>query len=309
MDSRANAIPADVRFQAENMFALMPEPPRELLPVELICNERYYLFLSPMPSANMVGRIRVEADALRSTVDEVCELLRSRGRNAGGLDHRQRRYTRRVGRESAGARNGSLRRTPAGIHVGRYGNRHASIRLNSEGIEAREVRDHEEVDQFIDVEQSAVGLTRADSDGMRTAAHMLFDLRLGGAEVMRLYLASRDGEPVGTARALFLRFGVNLSGGAVAPAARSQGVYRALINARWNDAVAAGTPALTVQAGHMSRPILDRLGFVTVSQITTSPPPVRLTLSQPSGHTSNSGSTDRAGAAVVEEKEGAGLKG
>jgi hypothetical protein len=269
VDSRASAIPADVRFQAENMFALMPEPPRELLPVELICNERYYLFLSPMPSANMVGRIRVEEDALRSTVDEVCELLRLRSR------------TQAAWNIDSGATPAALEESLLAFGMVPYDEpplepTSAAMALvtppsgsTSEGIEAREVRDHEEVDQFIDVEQSAVGLTRADSDGMRTAAHVLFDLRLGGAEVMRLYLARRDGEPVGAARALFLRFGVNLSGGAVAPAARSQGVYRTLINARWNDAVAAGTPALTVQAGHMSRPILDRLGFVTVSQITT----------------------------------------
>ena len=251
------------------MFALMPEPPCELLPVELICNERYYLFLSPMPSANMVGRIRVEEDALRSTVDEVCELLRLRSR------------TQAAWNIDSGATPAALEESLLALGMVPYDEpplepTSAAMALvtppsgsTSEGIEAREVRDHEEVDQFIDVEQSAVGLTRADSDGMRTAAHVLFDLRLCGAEVMRLYLARRDGEPVGAARALFLRFGVNLSGGAVAPAARSQGVYRTLINARWNDAVAAGTPALTVQAGHMSRPILDRLGFVTVSQITT----------------------------------------
>ena len=249
------------------MFALMPEPPRELLPVELICNERYYLFVSPMPSANMVGRIRVEADALRSTVDEVCELLRSRGRKqaAWSID--------------SGATPAALEESLLALGMVPYDeppleSTSAAMAIvtrpsgsASDGIEAREVRNHEEVDQFIDVEQSAVGLTRADSDGMRTAAHMTFALRLGGADVMRFYLARRDGEPVGAARASFLRYGVNLSGGAVTPTARSQGVYRALINARWNDAVAADTPALTVQAGHMSRPILDRLGFVTVSQI------------------------------------------
>ena len=268
MDSRASAIPADVRFQAENMFALMPEPPRELLPVELICNERYYLFVSPMPSANMVGRIRVEADALRSTVDEVCELLRARGRKAGGLDYRQWRYTCRVGRESAGVRNGSLRRTPAGIHVGRYGNRHASLRLS--------FRRHRSAGGARPRRGRPVHRRRAisrwpDSRRLRWNANSRPHVVRSAPRRSRgdaSHLASRDGEPVGAARALFLRFGVNLSGGAVAPTARSQGVYRALINARWNDAVAAGTPALTVQAGHMSRPILDRLGFVTVSQIT-----------------------------------------
>jgi GNAT superfamily N-acetyltransferase len=266
--SGAGAIPADVRFQAENMFAVMPEPPREL-PVELIRNERYCLFVSPMPSMNIVQRIRVESDALMSTVDEVCELLRSRGRT-------QAAWTIDSGATPAGLEESLLAFGMVPYDEPPLESSAAAMAIvtppsgsASDGIEAREVRDHEEVDQFIDVEQSAVGLTRADSDGMRAAAHTMFDLRLGGRETMRFYLASRDGEPVGAARASFLQFGVNLSGGAVTPAARSQGVYRALINARWNDAVAAGTPALTVQAGHMSRPILDRLGFVTVAQITT----------------------------------------
>lgn len=39
------------------------------------------------------------------------------------------------------------------------------------------------------------------------------------------------------------------------------GVYRALVRARWDEAVRRGTPALVVQAGKMSRPILERLQF------------------------------------------------
>jgi hypothetical protein len=59
---------------------------------------------------------------------------------------------------------------------------------------------------------------------------------------------------------------VNLIGGAVLERARRRGVYRSLVWARWDDAVARGTPALTVQAGKMSLPILERLGFVRVAR-------------------------------------------
>ena len=48
--------------------------------------------------------------------------------------------------------------------------------------------------------------------------------------------------------------------------ARGLGVYNALIRARWEAAVARGTPALTVQAGRMSKPILEKLGFQDVGQ-------------------------------------------
>jgi predicted acetyltransferase len=55
-------------------------------------------------------------------------------------------------------------------------------------------------------------------------------------------------------------------GGAVLPEARGRGAYRALVRARWDDAVARGTPALTVGAGPMSEPILRRLGFEQIVQ-------------------------------------------
>ena len=58
--------------------------------------------------------------------------------------------------------------------------------------------------------------------------------------------------------------GINLFGGSVLPEARGKGVYRALTFARWDAAVERGTPALTVQAGKMSMPILERLGFERV---------------------------------------------
>jgi len=83
----------------------------------------------------------------------------------------------------------------------------------------------------------------------------------------RQYLARIGEEVVGTASAGFGEAGVNLFGGAVLPHARGRGVYRALTLARWEEAVQRGTPALTVQAGRMSMPILARLGFVLVGEI------------------------------------------
>jgi GNAT superfamily N-acetyltransferase len=84
------------------------------------------------------------------------------------------------------------------------------------------------------------------------------------ADVVRLYAAWLDGRVVGAGRGIFTPRGVLLSGGSTVPAARGRGVYRALVRARWDAAVERGTPALAVQAGAMSRPILARLGFETV---------------------------------------------
>jgi GNAT superfamily N-acetyltransferase len=76
-----------------------------------------------------------------------------------------------------------------------------------------------------------------------------------------------DGEIVCTGTSSPTKHGLLLYGGATAPHARGRGAYRALIRARWDDAVARGTPALITQGGSMSRPILERLGFEPVGEV------------------------------------------
>ena len=59
--------------------------------------------------------------------------------------------------------------------------------------------------------------------------------------------------------------GVFLIGGSTAAWARGRGLYRALVHARWEYAVARGTPALVTHAvPDTSYPILRRLGFEEV---------------------------------------------
>jgi predicted GNAT superfamily acetyltransferase len=55
-----------------------------------------------------------------------------------------------------------------------------------------------------------------------------------------------------------------LWGGSVRADARGRGCYRALVRARWDDAVRRGTPALTVSANDQSSPALRKLGFERV---------------------------------------------
>jgi GNAT superfamily N-acetyltransferase len=80
------------------------------------------------------------------------------------------------------------------------------------------------------------------------------------------YLAYVDGEPVASADMIFLPFCGFLSGASTLPAFRGRGVFRALVRARWDEAVRRGTPALVVGAGRMSRPILERIGFRAVAE-------------------------------------------
>jgi hypothetical protein len=82
------------------------------------------------------------------------------------------------------------------------------------------------------------------------------------------FLARVDGRPAGVGRSIYSDRGVFLIAGAVLPWARGRGVYKALVRARWDDAVARGTPALVTEAiVDTSYPILTHLGFVEVATI------------------------------------------
>ncbi len=75
------------------------------------------------------------------------------------------------------------------------------------------------------------------------------------------HLAFIDGEPIGSSFTLAGTIGLVLNGSSVLPEARGRGAYRALVAARWARAVELEKPALVVQAGSMSAPILERCGF------------------------------------------------
>lgn len=53
----------------------------------------------------------------------------------------------------------------------------------------------------------------------------------------------------------------SLWGGSTLPELRKRGLYTALLAARVQEAIRRGAPYLTVDAGHMSRPILEKRGF------------------------------------------------
>ena len=80
------------------------------------------------------------------------------------------------------------------------------------------------------------------------------------------FLALVDGRPVASGSMIVCPFAGFLSGAATLPEARGRGAFRALVRARWDEAVRRGTPALVVGAGAMSRPILERIGFRVVSE-------------------------------------------
>jgi hypothetical protein len=101
---------------------------------------------------------------------------------------------------------------------------------------------------------------RQDHDGLDHAFRTQRE-----ADSVIVFLAYADGRPAATGACVVSDRGLLLFGGATAEWARGRGLYRALVRARWDEAVRRGTPALVVQADPAtSAPILRRLGFVEV---------------------------------------------
>jgi GNAT superfamily N-acetyltransferase len=90
--------------------------------------------------------------------------------------------------------------------------------------------------------------------------------RRGGLQ----WLAFLEGRPVAFAVADRGAAGLYLGGAATLPEARGRGCYRALVGARWDEAIRLGLPGLAVQAQYgSSAPILRRLGFTEVATVHT----------------------------------------
>jgi hypothetical protein len=138
-----------------------------------------------------------------------------------------------------------------------------------EGIEVRAIEAFEDYVRS----QEILGLGSAGNSSAKGRAAAHETLRGRFAEyldhpVSRRYLAFIDGRAVAAGNAFRTSEGVlALAGGATLPGARGRGAYRALVRARWDEAVAAGTPALVTQATAMSRPILEHIGFRIVGPV------------------------------------------
>jgi GNAT superfamily N-acetyltransferase len=130
-------------------------------------------------------------------------------------------------------------------------------------VDARRVRTFEEFQAGSRVQGDAFAVSEEDRAAFEAQQQLLWRIQSEGGH-SRSFIAVIDGEVVGCGGAILGANAVYLSGGSTRADARGRGVYRALVRARWDEAIAAGTPALTVGAGKMSRPILERLGFTNV---------------------------------------------
>jgi GNAT superfamily N-acetyltransferase len=228
---------------------------------DLVVTERYVLFLAAAPrwSANAAERLRLEPESVAETIEELHALVRAHGGTA---------LTWKVANLA----------TPADL----------ADRLLAHGA----VADAEPLAVAMALRKqpapgpSAIAVSRVQTvDDFRTfvsITHEVFAIeeRLP-AELERIgregagdladsryvrYLAWLDGRAVGAASATFAESGAILHAGSTLAEARGRGAYRALVAARWKDAVRRGTPGLVTWAGSMSRPILRRLGFEEIGE-------------------------------------------
>jgi GNAT superfamily N-acetyltransferase len=127
------------------------------------------------------------------------------------------------------------------------------------GIEIRRV---ESYDDFLVAMQVANEGWQTNVSGDPKARWLRHRDREGGD-----WIALVDGRAIAYAGAIAGSRGLFLSGGVTLPDARGRGAYRALVRARWDEAVRRDTPALVVHAEEASRRVLERIGFARVGDI------------------------------------------
>ena len=253
----ATGLPPEVVRLAEDSNAYQPLGSDE----ERIVTDRYVLYLGtiPHPAANAAQRLRLDPANVTPTVEEVRSLVRRRGLDA---------FTWEV---STSATPRDLADRLMALGIAPYEEPVAVAMVLAAApppappdVEVHKVRTADEWRIGRAIAAEAFG-AEPGAEGSEEAAPPGEAELAGGAR--RQYLAYLDGEPVAAGWATFTEHGAILNGGSTLPRARGRGAYRALVAARWDDAVARGTPALVTQAGAMSRPILRRLGFDEVAEI------------------------------------------
>jgi predicted GNAT family acetyltransferase len=82
-----------------------------------------------------------------------------------------------------------------------------------------------------------------------------------------IYVADAGGEPASSAWIRYYpgRQFAELYGGATVPGQRGKGLYTALVKARAREARQRGVRFLVVDTSPMSRPVLEKLGFVLLT--------------------------------------------
>ena len=246
-------IPEAVRRQALHPFFELPVSAT----TKTFALDGAVLTINPNPNAQMAFPTRMDVD-VAALVEESRSIAREHGKTAIAWWIAPEHDALAPAFEAVGVVN---KDTPG------YEATENAMALVSEplgerpaGVEVRPVESFEDFRAGWGVIETNFGMPKQPEDEIRERYTEYLEETTGEA-----YAAIVDGQVVGTAYGAFGNAGLNLFGGSVLEEFRGRGIYRALTFARWDKAVERGTPALTVQAGKMSMPILERLGFELVA--------------------------------------------
>ena len=248
--------------------AFAEEPDRHLseipLPTRRFRTPSYTLILSPSGILSAASAIRTSETDLDANIAEVRRLVREAGytRTAWSIGP----SSRPEGLLALLAKRGFVPATQPPFEPETT----AMALVNPPrpapaGVEARLVRSLDEYLQVWRIALEVFNESEEDAAGWLAAAPALWAQQDGAQRLA--HLALLDGRPVGFGFSVAGADGLLLGGSGVLPAARGQGAYRALIAARWAEAVRLGKPALVIQAGPMARPILERSGFEPICHL------------------------------------------
>jgi len=255
-------VPSAVRRLALHPFRELPTAPGS----ERIERDGFLLVLTPYPSAQVVEPMSVSPETVLASVEAARAIARERGKSllawwvdpdrrdleepleAAGLAHQDTPGFEAVENAMVLLEPPTGQLAPGRVIVKGTDTYEEYAAAEEVAMEAFDFPDAMRAESVAELPKSWERYTTPSNPG-------------------RQFIALIDGRVVGTAFAALGEAGVNLFGGAVLERARGLGVYKALIGARWEAAVARGTPALTVQAGQMSKPILVKLGFQDVGQV------------------------------------------
>lgn len=254
-------ISEPIRLFAEEPDRLVVEP---LSPVRRFQTDTFTLILSPMPSMSNVSSVHTTEAQVDATIADVRRIVGQAG------------YTRTVWAVGPSSRPSNLTAllTARGfVPADRPPFEHelTAMALTEappeppSNVETRPIRSFEEYVEAWHIAIEVFNESAEDAAGWLAAAPALW-AQQDGVE-RSAYMAFIAGRPVGFAFAMAGRDGFLMGGSGVRASFRGQGAYRALISARWRDAVRLGKPALVIQAGAMSRPILARCGFQEICRL------------------------------------------
>jgi GNAT superfamily N-acetyltransferase len=251
-----------VRLFAEEPDRHLPEPEP---PAKRLLDDRFVLFFGTTIFQNLVSSVRVGVDDVPSLVDEI--------RAHVGPDRRRVAWV--VGPSCTPAdltaRLEGLGFVPADRPP--YEPVATAMVLTEEpdvgGTEAVEVRPVETFEDYL-VSDEIAGVAFGDDERALEAYAKVAPERFAAYSARDDYvrlLAFVDGSAVAVGMANAGEHGLLLGGAGTLPDARGRGAYRALVRARWDEAVKRGTPALVILAGAMSRPIVERAGFRPICEL------------------------------------------